>query len=184
VEAIARGALRPLDVARVELAESTTYSANLLGWGSAAEISAQAERWRRLGPPRYSLAALWQIVRAAPEPMRLTCDGEPIDDEFLLVLACNTRYGGRKMLLAPQAEIDDGQLDLLLVRRATRFQMLQLFSRIYSGRHVELPFVEFRRVRRLTVERNQAGPLMLDGDLLTARSASVEVLPSALRIFA
>ena len=88
------------------------------------------------------------------------------------------------MLLAPQAKIDDGQLDLLLVRRASRRQMLQLFHHIYDGRHIDLPFVEFWTVSRLTVEQDRAGPLTLDGDLFTAQAVTLEVLPSALRLFA
>ncbi len=184
VRAISRGATTPLDVARVALSAATTYCANLIGWSSAAAISARAERWRLLGPARYSLAALWHIVRARPKHLILTCDGERIEDDFLLVLACNTRYGGRRILVAPHARIDDGRLDLLVVRRASRRQMLQLYSRIHDGRHVHLPFVEFRTVRQLTVEQDQPGPLTLDGDLYAARTATIEVLPAALRLFA
>jgi YegS/Rv2252/BmrU family lipid kinase len=184
VAAIAQGATTPLDVARVILATETTYCANLIGWSSAAQISATAERWRWLGAARYSLAALWQIVRARPEHLVVTIDGERIEDDFLLVLACNTRYGGRRMLIAPQARTDDGRLDLLLVRQASRRQMLQLFSRIYDGRHVELPFVEVRTVCNLTVEQDRPAPITLDGDLGTSQRASIEVLPAALRLFA
>ena len=184
VEAIARGVTMPLDVVRVTLPEETTYCTNLIGWSSAAAISARAERWRLLGPARYSLAAIWQIARARPEHLVLTCDGQRTSDDFLLALACNTRYGGRRMLVAPQARIDDGLLDLLLVRGASRRQMLQLFSRIYDGSHVHLPFVEFRTVRHLTVEQNQPGSLTLDGELYAARTATIEVLPAALRLFA
>jgi diacylglycerol kinase family enzyme len=62
--------------------------------------------------------------------------------------------------------------------------MLQLFSHIYDGRHVELPFVEFRTIRDLTVEQDRPAPITLDGDLDTSQTASIEVLPAALRLFA
>lgn len=184
IERIAAGRTQPFDVMRVECDGQVSYCANIVGLGAAARISRNAERWRLFGALRYRLAAIWEVATARPMPLTIECDGERLDDRFLLALATNTRYAGRKMFVAPQARTDDGVLDLLLARKASRLQMLELFQRIDDGSHAGLPFVEWRTASRLSIAAGQAGPVTLDGDVRIARSISIEMLPAAVQVFA
>jgi YegS/Rv2252/BmrU family lipid kinase len=181
---IVQGDILPLDVARVTSAAGIDHSINIIGWGAAVDINRTAERLRWLGSIRYSLAALWEILRARRRPLRLTLDGETSEDEFHMVLACNTRFTGKGMQLAPRAQLDDHLLDVIVVRRATRRQMLQLFSRVHAGTHLDLPFVEYRQVGRMELSSPGCEPLNLDGELKRHLPIRVEVVPAALRIFA
>jgi len=173
----------PLDVAKVATEAGTQHSINIVGWGAAVDINRTAERLRWLGGIRYSLAALWEILRARRRPMKITLDGDVIDDSFQMVLACNTRFTGKGMLLAPRAKLDDRLLDVILVRRATRRQMLQLFSRVYDGSHVELPCVDYRQVSRLELASPGCEGLNIDGELKGNLPVRVEMVPGALRLF-
>jgi YegS/Rv2252/BmrU family lipid kinase len=181
---IIQGNIVPLDVARVSSDGGVEHSINIVGWGAAVDINRTAERLRWLGSVRYSLAALWEILRARRRPLRLTLDGQVTDDKFHMVLACNTRYTGKGMQLAPRAEIDDRLLDVIIVRRASRRQMLQLFSRVFDGSHVNLPFVEYRQVTTLELSSPGCEPLNIDGELKRNLPIRVEMVPAALRIFA
>lgn len=183
IERIAVGRVQLFDVMRVACDGDTSYCANIVGLGAAARISRNAERGRLLGAMRYQLAALWEIATARPAPLTIECDGERLDDRFLLVLATNTRYAGRKMFVAPQAKTDDGFLDLLLVRSASRRQMAELFRRIYDGSHLRLPLVEMRTARGLTITQAKAAPVTLDGDVRDAQNIAIEVLPAAVQVF-
>ncbi len=180
---IVQGNTIPLDVASVTSPAGIDHSINIVGWGAAVDINRTAERLRWLGPVRYSLAALWEILRARRRPLRLTLDGETSDDNFHMVLACNTRFTGSGMQLAPRAKLDDRLLDVILVRRATRRQMLQLFSRVFDGSHVDLPFVEYRQVAALELISPGCEPLNIDGELKRNLPIRVEMVPAALRLF-
>ena len=174
---IVAGSTQPLDVVRVTLSDEVVFCVDVVGWGAVAEINATAERLRFLGPPRYGAAALWQILRAKRRRATLILDAQTIDDEFLFVMACNPKFTGSGMKLAPRAEIGDGKLDVVVVRRATRWQMLKLFSKVFDGSHLDLEFVEYHQVRS-----QYHDPLDLDGEMKGHTPMSAEVLPSALRI--
>jgi diacylglycerol kinase (ATP) len=182
VQRILTGSTRPLDVVRVEAGGETDYCLNLIGWAAGHAINATAERLRWLGNPRYAAAALWHVLMARACPAKIVLDDEQVDDKFLLVLACNTRYVGSGMLAAPHAKIDDGLVDVVLVRRASRWRLLALLRRVHDGSHLEMPEVECRPVRRLVIETPSPEPLNLDGELKGATPLAAEVLPRALQL--
>lgn len=180
---ILAGCTSPLDAVRVALADRVVFCVNIIGWGAVADINGTAERLRRLGPPRYAVAALWHILRARRRLARLTLDGQVQDDEFLFLIACNTKYTGSNMKLAPRAEVDDGRLDVVLIRRASRLQMLKIFTRVYDGSHLALPYVEYHQVRSFALESAGHEPLNLDGEMKGTTPVVAEVLPAALQVF-
>ena len=184
VRKILNGAVRPLDLAQVTLANEVVYCVNIVAWGAAVDINETAERHRWLGAPRYTLSPLWHILRPRLRRARLELDGEAIDDDFLFAVGCNTRYTGRGMNLAPRADMGDGLLDVVFVRRATRRDLLRVFGRVFAGTHVDLPCVEYRQVKHFRIEADPADRLDLDGELKGSAPLSTKVVPGALRVFA
>lgn len=180
---IVAGCTQPLDVMRVTLSDGVVFCVDIVGWGAVADINATAERLRMLGPSRYAAAALWQILRAKRRRAKLVLDDQIIDDEFLFVIACNPQFTGSGMKVAPRAEIGDGKIDVVFVRRATRWQMLRLFTKVFDGSHLALGFVEYHQVRSFAIDFQSHDPLDLDGEMQGHTPMSVEVLSSALRIF-
>jgi sphingosine kinase len=181
---IAAGNTRPLDVVRVTGGDEVFYCVNLIGWGAAVDINRTAERLRWLGPLRYTASAITHILRAGRRRARVVLDGLTVEDGFLLVAGCNTKFTGKGMQLAPDADIGDGKIDVVLVRRATRLQMLQLFRKVFDGSHMSLPFIEYHQVRSFRIEPKRPDGLNLDGELKGATPMSAEVMPASLRIFA
>jgi diacylglycerol kinase (ATP) len=100
-EAILGGETRWLDIVEVKSLGQVTYCANIIGWGGMADINVKAENLRMLGPSRYALAALWQIMQPIHRHAKLTLDGDVIEDNFQFVIACVTKSTGTGMLLAP-----------------------------------------------------------------------------------
>ena len=180
---IVAGETRALDVARVTMGDTVTYCVNIIGWGGIADINATAERLRMIGPLRYAVAALWQVLRPRRRRARLTLDGQAFDDEFLFVIACNTKTTGSGMLLAPRAEIDDGKIDVVVLRNTSRLQMLKLFARVFDGSHLSLPCVEYHQVRSFAIDYEGPEPLDLDGEIKGTSPLSAEMIPAALRVF-
>jgi diacylglycerol kinase (ATP) len=86
------------------------------------------------------------------------------------------------MKLAPRAEIDDGKIDVVLVRRATRWQMLNLFNKVFDGSHLSLPCVEYHQVRSFSIAPVRVDCLNLDGELAGTTPMAAEVMPGAIRV--
>ncbi len=180
---ILAGQTRALDVARVTMSEEVVYCINIVGWSAVVDINCLAERLRLLGPLRYAIATLIFMCRPRPRFARLILDGQISEDDFLLVVGCITKFTGNGMMLAPRAEIDDGKIDVVVVRQASRLEMLRLFRRVFDGSHLELPHVEYYQVRRFAIELDDQQPLNLDGEVAGKAPFSVEMMPGALRIF-
>jgi diacylglycerol kinase (ATP) len=184
VDRILAGRTQPMDVARLTLPDQTIHCLNIIGWGSVVDINRTAERLRKVGRPRYALAALWHILCPRRRRAKLALDGQVSEDDFLLVVGCNTKFTGKAMNLAPRADLSDGKIDVVVVRRASRRQMLQLFQGVFAGSHLRLPCVEYYQVRSFRIDTAAPEPLNLDGELKGCSPVSAEMLPAALRVFA
>jgi YegS/Rv2252/BmrU family lipid kinase len=182
VDRILAGQPRAIDVARVTWPGHTTWCLNMVGWGSVVDINQTAERWRWLGGARYSLSALAHIPRPRRRRAKLTLDGSAIDDDFLFIVGCMTKFIGKNMCLAPRASLEDGKIDVVVVRKASRMRLLALFRKIFDGSHVDLPDVEYHQVRSLRIETKSADPLNLDGELKGFSPVQVEVVPAAIEV--
>ncbi len=171
------------DVARVEAGGQIDYCVTLVGWAGVADINCKAQRLRMLGPWRYALAALWQILSPRRRRAKLVLDGQIFEDDFLLVAACNTIFSGSGMRLAPRAKVDDGKIDVVILRSASRWQMFRLFTKVFDGSHVDMSCVEYHQVRSLSILADDSEPLDLDGEIKGTTPVSIQTIPGAVRIF-
>jgi YegS/Rv2252/BmrU family lipid kinase len=180
---IVSGRTNPFDVMRIEADGQTDYCITVIGWTGVADVNSKAERLRLLGPPRYAVASLWQLMIPRRRRAKLVLDNQLIEDQFLLVAACNTRFTGSGMQLTPRATSDDGLMDVVIVRNATRWQLLRLFTKTFDGSHVEMPCVESFQVRTLSILSDDCGPLDLDGEVKGTTPVSIQVLPGAVKFY-
>ncbi len=177
------GQTQRLDVVEVTLEDRKVFCVNIVGWGAASDINCTAERIRFLGPTRYTLAALLHIAAPRVRRATLVLDGKSVTDDFLFVMACNTKFTGAGMKLAPHAEIGDGKVDVAVIRRISRSQMLSLFRRVFDGSHVSLPSMEFHRVTSFAIHAGVQDRMNLDGEIKGKGPFSAQVLPAALSVF-
>ena len=180
---ILAGRTAPFDVVRITAGDLTDYCVTLVGWAGVADINCRAERLRVLGPSRYAVASLWQILFPKRRSAELVLDDRSLEGDFLLVVACNTIFAGSGMRLAPRARVDDGMVDVVILRDASRWQMLRLFTRVFKGTHVDLPGIEYYQVRSLRILADDREPLDIDGEIRGTTPASIDVIPGAIRMF-
>lgn len=179
IEAILHGGTRSVDVVKVNAADTVHYCVNIVGWGGISDINLKAERLRKLGRSRYVLAALWQMARPINRFAKVCLDDEVLEGDFQFVIACVTKSTGTGMVLAPQAIIDDGKIDVVILRKVSRYQLLQTLRRVFDGSHIELPFVEYRQVRSFSIEA-EPSELNLDGEVKATTPFAAETVPIAL----
>jgi len=95
----------------------------------------------------------------------------------------NGKYGGGGMYAAPDADLVDGLLDVLIIGDMSKPDLLASLPRIYKGTHLTHRKVEIKKAREIEVSsRNGRMQLQADGELLGEVPARFRVLPSALNI--
>lgn len=182
IQAILQGNTRPVDLGILSCATGEYSFVNLLGAGFVSAVAHGAAQYKRWGALSYIIAVLRETVRLSPGAMTLTVDGSRTTTRAIFVEICNSRYTGGAMLMAPDARIDDGLLDIVYMEGTTRRKLLTLFPRIFSGRHVEDPVIHVVRGSAITVETDTPWLLTPDGETFGTTPITVGVRPQALQM--
>jgi len=101
----------------------------------------------------------------------------------MLIVACNTIFSGSGMRLAPRAKVDDGKIDVVVVRDATRRQMLRLFAGVCDGSHADMPWVDYYQARSVSIFADDHEPLDFDGEIKSTTPVSIRMIPGAVQFF-
>jgi diacylglycerol kinase (ATP) len=179
---------RRVDLGLVEYGENGRTGrrcfVNFAGIGFDAETTrATNGRFKALGAmPSYLLGLLTTFVIYRNRRVSLRLDGEAEERKVCTVIAGIGRYGGGGMMTTPDAELDDGLFDVLIVDDIGKLELLRALPTIYKGTHLSHPRVTVKRARRLEVTSGVTTSLQADGELLGEVPAVFSVLPGALRL--
>lgn len=173
---------RPIDISKVNANGETLYAFNIVGWGMPTEINILAEKLRWLGNQRYNVASLIEIIAFRERLATLVIEGNRTVGDFGFILGCNTIHTGAGMKMAPLAQLNDGYIDLIVVHKASRWKLLKMFPKVFSGKHIADPIVEYHQVKTFSVIPKEEHLLNIDGELLGNTPIDVEVLPSAIDV--
>ena len=130
----------------------------------------------------YFAGSLLGIGTYQPQPMRVLVDGELHSGRFLTVVAANGTHFGSGMHIAPQASLDDGQLDVVLAGDLSRWSSLLALGKLYRGTHVDGRTIVMKRARVIDIELERPLRAQLDGETTTAQRFSIRVRPGALEV--
>jgi diacylglycerol kinase family enzyme len=186
-ERVASGRARPCDVVRLRHETGEVYSINLVALGFPADVGeATNRRFKWAGPLGYVLGVLSCLVRAPRHLFPLRVDGAPSweKDSCLMLVFANSRFTGGKMMIAPDARPDDGLLEFVRVDPLGRLGVVRRLPRLYDGTYVGLPGASRRAVQRVDFDLSQPVGVMIDGEVLSLRCRSLEVLPGSLDVLA
>lgn len=128
----------------------------------------------------YVLLFLKTMGKLQPVSIKITADGQVIDDTFMWAIVCNNNYIGGGMQIAPNAILDDGLLDLILIRKMSKPQMLWNIPNIFSGKFVTHPKVSEMKVSSVRFETDTPKELGIDGDLRASTPVDFKVIPRVL----
>ena len=181
-ERIIKGNLRSVDIARVKTPNNLYFSFNIIGWGLVADAGYLAEYFRLLGGLRYDVASILEVLRGRKRIARLILDEEVVDDDFVFVISCNTIHTGIAMRIAPNAKFDDGKIDLIIVRNASKTELLKLFPKLFTGEHVKSKLVECRQVQKFSIISDENSSLIIDGELIGSTPVHVTMEPKRVNV--
>ena len=191
---IAANNRRKIDVGRLEL---TTFAnvkrrvmfANIASFGVSGVVDRMVnESSKRLGRLSFAVAALRATWSYKNQRVQLRFDGgAPLEATINTIAVANGRYFGGAMMIAPNAELDDGLLDVISLGDFTFGDVLANTRRVFKGTHLAMEKVTTRRARVIEAEPVDPGAVVeldIDGEPLGKLPARFEVIPAALWMIA
>ena len=173
---------RFIDVFSCNTDGKTFYGFNILGWGIPTDANILADKLRWMGPQRYNFASIIEVLRHKKRFARVIIDNNSIGADFAFIIGCNTIHTGKGMRMAPLARLNDGLIDLIIVRKVSRFKLLKLFPKVFSGKHIGDPGVDYRQVKQFKIMSEDKSQLNLDGEVLGSTPVEVKILPKEVEI--
>jgi len=185
MEALLAQRTHACDVMRMRHKEGTIHYINLLSVGFAADVNATRSRtFAGWGEPGYFLSIFLRLAQLRRRPFPLRVEGEPNADTrpCLFLTFNNSKFTGGTMMIAPNAEVDDGLVEYVRWGPIGRIGLIRNLSTLYDGTHVNHPLAERRAARRIDFNLDAPVDVMVDGEALTLHLEALDVLPSALRV--
>lgn len=157
-----------------------------IGGEAAARVAAHGNFMRRFsGEARFAAAALAALIGWRERRVRVSIDDrEVIEGNMNIVGVANALYAGGGMMLSPQAQIDDGKLDVVTASGLNRASIVRELARIHKGGHVANPKVRIAQGEGVSIETFSAADAMLievDGNVRGVTPVEFRVMPRALR---
>lgn len=178
---LASGSVRQLDVGDVDGRAFMGIAS--CGFDSEANRIANAIPVIR-GNLVYLYAAVAALAGWKPASFEVDLDGDHRAFTGHSVALANSRSYGGGMLLAPDASMDDGLLDVVMIHEMSRARFLALLPTVFRGAHVRHRGVEIARARQVRVSSERPFTMYADGDPISDLPATARVLPGAVRVIA
>jgi diacylglycerol kinase (ATP) len=185
IEALLARRSRPCDVLRLTHDTGVLHYINLLSMGFSADVATlRARRFSGWGEVGYQSSIFISLARFRRRPFPLRVDGEPEADRrpCLFLTFSNSKFTGGTMMIAPKAEVDDGLIEYVRWGPIGRLGLIRNLPTLYDGTHINHPLAERRQAKRVDFELSAPVDVMVDGEVLTLRCQSLDVLPSALNV--
>ncbi len=182
-QGLARWEPRRIDIGRA----NNVLFLNSAGVGlDGAVASAASAKYKSLkGYLAYAFALVDQAVAFNRFQCKVKCNGLYFEDHrSLVVLVANGRYYGGKLCIAPQASLDDGYLDLVLIKKRSIPDLLVTGARVAVRKHLSSKAIIKMQGQTFDIETSREVPLQIDGDVISTASVKVETLSSALKVLA
>ena len=132
----------------------------------------------------YLYAALRALAAWKPASFTVIVDGERHTISGYSVAVGNSKAYGGGMFVLPQAELDDGELDVMLTRHISKLRALRELPKVFKGTHGDSDHVEFLRGEEIEVTADRPFVIYADGDPIGATPAMIRVEPRCLRVIA
>ncbi|TAH63526.1 MAG: YegS/Rv2252/BmrU family lipid kinase [Gottschalkiaceae bacterium] len=163
------------------------YFVNVAAGGFLTNVAHQVptESKNALGRMAYYLEGLKEIPKQMFNGINVKISSEEYTSEeeiFLFLVSNSSSIGGFKML-APKAQVEDGLLDCIIIRKSEIQDIVSIFINILTGEHVNHPNVEYFKTRKITIESNEKVQVDIDGEYGGTLPATFEVVPRSFKIF-
>ena len=167
--------------------DRTCYAVNICSVGLDARIGTEIAVYRRLplvsGKGAYLMSTAVNVIKGIHRPYEIEICGKTVVGSQTLLCVCNGRYYGGSFNPVPDAEPDDGLLDVLLVKPVSRMKVAAVVGHYQKGRYAEFPeLIRHYRTDRVRV-RAEKNVVNVDGEAMFSDDITFSVAPCKLRFF-
>ncbi len=181
-DAIRASSVRKIDCGRFDFQQGSTlrtsYFINIWAVGLICDINLLATKLRK----SYAAATVLKIPFHKKYHYRVVIDGRERSLDANFIAVCNSQFTGGAMKMAPMASLDDKMLDAIIPSFKNRFSLWGLFPKLFSGAHVASKGVEHLTFQKMQIEIPKDTPVMVDGEMTSADSISIEIAPHAWKL--
>jgi diacylglycerol kinase (ATP) len=163
------------------------YFLNVVGFGFDAAVAKQATIDNKVlkGYPAFVSAAFSKLATFGSFPSTVSHDTHTLEEKktFLAVIS-NGRYYGGQLCIAPQAKLNDGKLDLCMVRKVDPFTTTVIGLKAFFEKHLGHKALYIAACEDVNIQADESIPVHIDGEVLGSLPAKIGVVPGALQILA
>jgi diacylglycerol kinase (ATP) len=176
---------RRCDVLRLRHRTGIIHYLNLLSIGFTADVATLRARrfsgWGELGYFGSIFLTLARFNRRA-FPVRVNGEGEFDRRPSLFLTFNNSKFTGGTMMIAPNAQTDDGLIEYVRWGPIGRLGLIRNLPGLYDGTHIEHPLAECQAVSHVEFDLDAPVDVMVDGEVLTLHCEQLDVVPQALNV--
>ncbi len=162
---------------------------NICSVGFDARIGTAIDAYRRhpflSGSRAYTASVVVNLIKGVVKPCRVELpDGTVYDEKMTLVCVCNGSWYGGGYHPVPEANMQDGLLDVLVVKKVSRLTVARVIAAYKKGLYADYPhLIDHHRVTSVRLITPEPEPMNLDGELLRTNDLTISLLPGKLRFF-
>lgn len=162
VDIILDNKIQPIDVGKVD----DKYFINIAGGGDLTELTYDVPIKLKtvLGQLAYYIKGIEMLPFLSPQQTKIEYDGEVFEDEIMLFLISNTNSIGGFEKLAPDARLNDGYLDLIILKKVNLAEFIRIATLALRGNHLEDEHVIYKKAKHIIVTPQNRMQLNIDGE--------------------
>ena len=174
LDRVTQESAQPIDLGNVD----SEWFAGILstGFDSVVNERANSLSWPK-GPQRYNVAIAMELPRFQPLRYEIELDTEKISTEAMLIAIGNGRSYGGGMYVCPQAQLNDGLFDVMILEPVSKVEFLKVFPKVYSGSHISHPKVKMMRSSKVKLTAKAIA--YADGERIGPAPISAECIRGA-----
>jgi diacylglycerol kinase family enzyme len=132
----------------------------------------------------YPYSAVRTVPSWQPVAYEITVDGSLVHAHGYTVIVANSGYYGRGIHIAPDAKIDDGLLDVVIIDQIARRELPRFLMELRAGEHIHRPEVTWMTGLHVKIAADRPLPVYGDGDPVSSLPLDIDLKPGALRVLA
>jgi diacylglycerol kinase (ATP) len=169
------------DLAKVEVSDEIKLYGQVLSAGFDSLVNARANSLKFFnGTIKYVMALLLELPKFKPYLYQMNIDGKIRKFEAMMVIVANGPTYGGGMKILPMANPADGLLDVMILHQVSKFELLRVFPKVFSGKHISHKQVEVMRCKNISIQSDAY--VYADGEYFGKGNFSVSILPKALKM--
>ncbi len=189
IDCVKHRKLRPIDVGRIEMealdgGRSVRHFVNIADAGIGGVVVERVNRTAKLfgGKASFMYGSIATLLTYKPRAVQVKTAEQNWEGKAQNVVVANCQYFGGSMHVAPRAEPDDGQFDLVIFGDIAGFEAIRSINDIYKANHVKNPKVTGWRSSRVEVTSDERVLIDVDGEMCGTLPAVFEVMPKAISV--